>query len=256
MLSISPVLFEIGPFTVRWYGLFMAVSVGVGFFCFLKGGRSLCYDDDFLYNLAFFVVLSGIVGARAVYVMTNWDVYAKEPGMIWRIDLGGLSFHGAVIGGILGALPYMRRHGASFSALADYAVPGLAVGIFIVRWANLINQEAMGRITSHGFRHPTQIYGSAIGAVLFFIDLNLAQRHPPSGYRFWSFVFYYSLLRGLVEETFRANPLYVGGWVMPQLGAGFFTLTHLLTPFFVALAWWMRRRTLTKNSQAEAMHRK
>ena len=105
MLSISPVLFEIGPFTVRWYGLFMAVSVGVGFFCFLKGGRSLGYDDDFLYNLAFFVVLSGIVGARAVYVMTNWDVYAKEPGMIWRIDLGGLSFHGAVIGGILGALP-------------------------------------------------------------------------------------------------------------------------------------------------------
>ncbi|MGI6081815.1 MAG: prolipoprotein diacylglyceryl transferase [Limnochordia bacterium] len=249
MSSISPVLFEIGPFAVRWYGLFMAASVGVGFLCFLKGGRSLGYDDDLLYNLAFFAVLSGIVGARAVYVMTNWDVYVNEPWAIWRIDLGGLSFHGAVIGGILGALPYLRRHGASFSALADHAVPGLTIGIFTVRWANLINREAMGRMTAQGFMHPTQIYGSAIGAVLFFIDLCLAKRQPSAGYRFWSFVLYYSILRGVVEETFRANPLYVGGWVWSQIGAGFFTLTHLLTPVFVTLAWWMRRRTLAHNKQ-------
>ncbi|MGI6609597.1 MAG: prolipoprotein diacylglyceryl transferase [Limnochordia bacterium] len=246
LLMIDPVLFQLGPFAVRWYGLCMALSVGVGFYYLLNGGRRLGCDDDFLYNLAFFVVLSGIVGARAVYVATNWSIYAQEPWAIWRIDLGGLSFHGAVIGGILGAWPYLRRHGASFSALADHAVPGLAFGIAIVRWANLINQEAMGRVTAQGFVHPTQIYGSAIGVVLLAINAYLSRRQPPPGYLFWSFVLYYSILRGFVEETFRANPLYAGGWVIPRIGAGFFTLTQLLTPVFIGLAWWMRKRTLER----------
>jgi hypothetical protein len=179
LLMIDPVLFQLGPFAVRWYGLCMALSVGVGFYYLLNGGRRLGYDDDFLYNLAFFVVLSGIVGARAVYVATNWSIYAQEPWAIWRIDLGGLSFHGAVIGGILGAWPYLRHHGASFSALADHAVPGLAFGIAIVRWANLINQEAMGRVTAQGFSHPTQIYGSVIGVVLLAVNAYLSRRQPP-----------------------------------------------------------------------------
>ncbi len=246
LLMIDPILCQLGPFAVRWDGLCMALSVGVGFYYLLNGGRRLGCDDDFLYNLAFFVVLSGIVGARAVYVATNWSIYAQEPWAIWRIDLGGLSFHGAVIGGILGAWPYLRRHGASFSALADHAVPGLAFGIAIVRWANLINQEAMGRVTAQGFVHPTQIYGSAIGVVLLAINAYLSRRQPPPGYLFWSFVLYYSILRGFVEETFRANPLYAGGWVIPRIGAGFFTLTQLLTPVFIGLAWWMRKRTLER----------
>lgn len=97
--------------------------------------------------------------------------------------------------------------------------------------------------------HPTQIYGSLIGVILLIINAVLARRQPPPGYLFWSFVLYYSILRGCLEETFRDNPLYAGGWVIERLGAGFFTLTHLFTPLFIALAWWMRKRSLAGAKQ-------
>ena len=74
----------------------------------------------------------------------------------------------------------------------------------------------------------------------------LARRRPPAGYLFWSFVFWYQLIRGFVEETFRANPLYAWGYVNEVWGVGFFTLTHLITPAILVLAWWMRRRTLAQ----------
>lgn len=242
LLALNPVLFQIGPLAIRWYGLFMAISVAVGFYYLLRGGKQLGYDEDFLYNLTLFAVVAGIVGARLVYVLTNWSAYAAEPWTALRIDFGGLSFHGAVIGGALAAWPYIRKKGASFNALADHAVPGLGVGIALVRWANIINQEVMGRITAGGFQHPAQVYGSLIGVALLVINALLARRKPPAGYLFWSFVLYYTLLRGIIEETFRANPLYVGGWVTAW-GGGFFTLTQLVTPFIALFAWYMLQRT-------------
>ncbi|HEX6972284.1 MAG TPA: prolipoprotein diacylglyceryl transferase family protein, partial [Limnochordia bacterium] len=102
-----------------------------------------------------------------------------------------------------------------------------------------------GRHTALLFdRHPAQLYGSAIGLVLWAIHTRLSRRHPPAGYLFWSFVLYYSVLRGVIEETFRANPLYAWGYVNETWGIGLFTLTQLVTPPLVLLAWWLRRLTV------------
>jgi phosphatidylglycerol:prolipoprotein diacylglycerol transferase len=221
----------------------MAVAVGWGFYYLLRDGRRLGYGDDFLYNLTYIIVIAGVIGARFIYVVTNWSYFVRDPAAIIRVDMGGLSIHGAVLGGALAALPYLRKHKASFNELADLVVPGLGIGIALVRWANIINQEVMGRFTTGGFQHPAQIYGSLIGVILLIINAALSRKKPPVGYRFWSFVLYYTLLRGIIEETFRANPLYVGGWVT-SWGGGFFTLTQLITPLLAVAAWWLRRRTL------------
>src|SRR5690606_38217739 len=101
--------------------------------------------DDFIYNLVFIVVLGGIFGARAVYVLTNWSAYQGAWIEMIRIDHGGLSFHGGVIGGALTGGLYVARRNYSFNELADLAVPGLAIGIALVRIANLINGEVLGR---------------------------------------------------------------------------------------------------------------
>lgn len=244
--AIDPVIVRLGPFAIRWYGLLMAVSVAVGFYYLRRDASKLGYSEDFIYNFALVAVLGGIAGARAVYVATNWEVYAGSLAAILRIDQGGLSFHGAIIGGGLAAGLYTARKGYSFDELADLIVPGIAVGIMLVRIANYINGEVLGRPAEilDFARQPAQFIGSAVGLVLLIVHNVLARRRPPAGYLFWSFVTYYSLLRGVVEESVRENPLYAWGYISERYGLGFFTLTQLLTPLFVLIGWEMVRRSL------------
>jgi len=246
--GLDPVIVHIGPFAIRWYGVLMALSIAWGFYYLRRDGLKLGYDEDSLYNAVAAAVVGGIVGARLVYVATNWHAYAGSPISILRVDQGGLSFHGAVIGGLLALSLYVRRKGYTLEELLDLFVPGLCIGIMLVRIGNLINGEVLGRTTRLDWwfeRHPAQLIGSAVGLVLLIIHNVLARRRPPVGYLAWSFVLYYSLLRGIVEESVRQNPLYAWGYVNETWGVGFFTLTQLLTPIFVGIGWGMRRRAVS-----------
>ncbi|MGI6097643.1 MAG: prolipoprotein diacylglyceryl transferase [Dethiobacteria bacterium] len=248
--GIDPVIFTLGPLTVRWYGLMMALSFAFGVYYLIKNGKKIGYDEDLLLLLTIVVIISAIAGARAIYVLTNWPFFAANPQDIIRIDKGGLAFHGGLLGGFLSGWLFTRRHRLSFRALLDLSVPGIAIGIMLVRIANIFNQEILGRATLlFPFeRHPTQVYGSLIGLFLLLQHNYLARKgENPPGYLFWSFVFSYSLLRGLIEETFRANPLYLWGYISEVWGAGFFTLTHLATPPLLILSWLMLRKI--KNSR-------
>jgi phosphatidylglycerol---prolipoprotein diacylglyceryl transferase len=244
--GINPVLFHIGPLAVRWYGLMFALSVAVGLYTLRKHGLRQGFNEDALITLVVIAMLGLIVGARAVYVLTNWQAYAANPVEIIRVDHGGLAFHGGLLGGVLGGWLYCSFKRIHLPTLLDLAVPGIAVGIMLVRIANIFNQEILGRETTLFFfeRHPTQIYGSLIGLSLLLIHNYLARRgERRPGNLFWHFVLYYTLLRGLIEETFRHNPLALWGYVNEAWGVGFFTAVHLLTPLLALLAWWMIRRT-------------
>src|SRR5690606_2196970 len=119
---------------------------------------------------------------------------------------------------------------------------------------NLINGEVIGRTTEIGLeRHPAQLYASFLGLVLLIIHNYLARKRPPEGYLTWSFILYYSLLRGIIEETVRENPLYALHYVNETWGIGFFTLTHLITVPLVLLAWWQRRRIV---AQYQSWHKR
>ena len=244
--GIDPVLFTLGPLAVRWYGLMFALSVAVGAYYLRKHGLKQGLNEDTLLALAGIAVLGVIIGARAVYVLTNWLDFAANPVEIIRVDHGGLAFHGGLLGGILVSWFYCRIKRLNLSLLLDLAVPGIAVGILLVRIANIFNQEILGRETVLFFfeRHPTQVYGSLIGLSLLLIHNFLARRGEKApGNLFWHFVLYYTLLRGLIEETFRDNPLLLWGYVNEAWGFGLFTAVHLLTPALALLAWWMIRRT-------------
>lgn len=244
---LDPVIVEIGPFAIRWYGVLMALSIAWGFYYVRRDGIKLGYDEDFLYNAVALAVVGGIAGARLVYVATNWEAYAGSLVDVIRVDQGGLSFHGAALGGVLALGLYLRRKQYSFEELLDLFVPGVCIGIILVRIANLINGEVLGRTTGLDWwfeRHPAQLIGSAVGLVLLIIHNVIARRRPPVGYLFWSFVLYYSLLRGIIEESVRLNPLYAWGYVNETWGIGFFTLTQLVTPVFAGLGWAMRKRAL------------
>lgn len=254
LLDLDPVMFRLGPLAVRWYGFFLAVSIGIGLYFVVKNGRRRGLDEDWLLNVSLAAVAGGIVGARLIYVLTNWPDYAANPAEIIRVDHGGLSMHGVMLGGVAGAYlaSVLTRRARDFWAYADLTVPGFAAGIMLVRIGNIFNQEVLGRPTAFFFdRWPAQLVGSLVGVVVLLVHNRVARRRPPPppGYLFWTFILVYSLVRGLVEETVRENPLYALGYVHPTWGLGFFTLTQLITPFMLALAWWGRQRALAAGGQ-------
>jgi len=240
--NISPVIIEIGPLVVRWYGLMFAISVLTGFYYMRKHGVKKGFNEDIIFILFMIVLFSLVVGARMVFVAVNWSYFMANPELIIRIDQGGLAFHGGLLGGILSSWLYCYIKKLSWHDLADLAVPGVTVGIALVRIANIFNQEIIGRETAIFFfeRHPTQIYGSLIGIALLVFHNYLARRgENKPGYLFWNFVLGYTLLRGLIEETFRQNPLVAWGFVSEAWGAGFFTTVHLFTPGIIVLCCLM-----------------
>lgn len=252
LLDLDPVLFRIGSLTIRWYGVMMALSMAIGFYYLLRNGTRFGLSEELLSNLAILVIISGIIGARLIYVFTNWSYYAPRPVEILKIYQGGLSFHGGLLGGLVAGKWYLDRHRVSWEAVADLVVPGLAVGIILVRITNIFNQEVLGRpaLLLPFARHPTQIYGSLIGMALLVLHNYQARRDPPPGYLFWSFVFYYSLLRGFIEETFRDNPLFLWGYINYDWGFGFFTLTHIITPLLLLFSWVMMNRARTRERES------
>lgn len=235
----NPYMFRIGDFGVRWYGFLLALSMAVGTWYMLREVRRKGWNEDLILTALIYSIIAGVVGARAVYVITNWSTFAANPAAMIRIDQGGLSWHGALIAGIFTGWLVVRNTEVDFASALDMIIPGLTLGYTLVRLANILNQEILGRYAEVlGTRHPAQLYGSAIGVILLVRYFLLARRELPAGHQFWSFVFWYSVLRAVIEETFRANPLYAVGYVNETWGIGLFTLTHLITPPLLAIAWY------------------
>lgn len=223
----------------------MAISFLLGAYLLITKGKEKGLKEEDLLIIILVVIVFAIIGARAIYVLTNLGEFTDAPLEAVRIDLGGLSFHGGLLGGILSGWIAARIKNYNIDIILDLAVPGIAIGYSLVRFANIFNQEILGRpsIILSLERHPTQVYGIVIGLAVLFIHIYLVKRKKYiPGILFWSFVFYYSLLRGIIEETFRENPLYALGYINEFWGAGFFTLTHLITPLLLLLSWWMINR--------------
>jgi phosphatidylglycerol:prolipoprotein diacylglycerol transferase len=242
--QLSPYAFKIGPIGVHWYGIFMVTAMVLGTWYVIVQARRYGYDPDHLANVALWAVLGGVVGARLVFVLAN------EPQWIWtdplqtlRIWQGGLSFHGAVGGGALTLMYVLRQDKKLLGRMLDWAVPGIAIGIALVRIGNIFNHEVLGRMTELGFgRWPEQLIGSAIGVALLIRYFVKEKDAPYLGFQFWSFIFWYQVLRGFIGETTRDNPLYLIHYVNHYWGIGFTTLTQLFTPPILIFAWYMWQR--------------
>ncbi len=239
----NPYIFQLGEFGIRWYGFLLALSMAFGTWYVLRRAQKRGWNEDLVMSALLYSIIAGVIGARAVYVLTNLPAFAANPMDIIRIDHGGLSWHGGLLGGVGTAWLYLRRSSIDFFAGLDLAVPGLTLGYMLVRIANILNQEILGRHAEIlATRHPAQIYGSAIGAILLIRYFWVQRYGPPAGYQFWSFFFWFSVLRALIEETFRANPLYAVGYMDELWGVGLFTLTHLITPPLLVISGYLMYR--------------
>jgi phosphatidylglycerol---prolipoprotein diacylglyceryl transferase len=145
----SPVIFEVGPFALRWYGLCIALGIAAATWLTARELNRRGYDGAMALDALFFVVPLGFIGARIYHVITDYDLYDGDPHSffpgIFEVWNGGLGIYGAVIGGFLGLLIFARLRSISAWAFADAAAPGLILAQAIGRFGNYFNQELFGR---------------------------------------------------------------------------------------------------------------
>ena len=231
----SPVIFEVGPFALRYYGLCIAIGVAVATWLTARELARKGYDGALALDALFFVVPLGLIGARVYHVITDYDLYDGNPHSffpgVFEIWNGGLGIYGAVLGGFLGLLLFTRIRGINPLVLADAAAPGLILAQAIGRWGNYFNQELFGRPSSlpwaieiapenrpSGFAseaafHPTFLYESIWNVLVCFILLFVARRFGNSlrnGDIALLYVCLYSVGRFFVE-TLRIDPAFLIG---------------------------------------------
>jgi phosphatidylglycerol---prolipoprotein diacylglyceryl transferase len=189
--SPGPVIFEIGPIVVRWYGLLIAsaVLIGVTLSQYLAKRRGI--NPDLLGDLAIWLVIAAIPCARLYYVLFEWQEYSQRPGDIFAIWKGGIAIHGAIIGGTIATIIFARLNRISFWQLLDLVAPSLILGQAIGRWGNFFNSEAFGKPTdlpwklyiapryrpldllNFDYFHPTFLYESLWNLGVFALLLTL-----------------------------------------------------------------------------------
>jgi phosphatidylglycerol:prolipoprotein diacylglycerol transferase len=240
-VHIDPILIELGPIRVSWYGLMYIFGFIASYFLV----RYQMKRKDFgvskldVENLYFYLILGLIIGARLGYVLFyDLKMYLQNPLEIIRIDHGGMSFHGGLIGVLVVGILFCWKNKKSFRKIADLFIVTAPIGLGLGRIGNFINGELYGRVTQVPWgmvfpkggplpRHPSQLYESALeGGILFLILWFLKGKKLPDGGLLALFLSLYGLFRFFVE-LFREPD--------PQLGfiLGPFTMGQTLSAFMI-----------------------
>ena len=189
--NLDPVIFSLGFISIRWYSLAYVLGILMGWWYgkklisnksqLLKEKFNLKHFDD----LITYLVISIIVGGRLGYVVFyNIDYYFNNPVVIFKIWEGGMSFHGALIGIILGTYIFSIQRKIETLFLLDVIACVSPIGIFFGRIANFINGELVGKESSVPWsvifpsfdlvpRHPSQLYEAVLEGLILFLILNM-----------------------------------------------------------------------------------
>jgi len=192
--NVDPDIFSIGPLTVRWYGLFWALSFYLGYEILGRIYKHEGIPQPKLDKLLVYIAIGSVVGARLGHCFFyDWDYYSQNPWEIIKIWRGGLASHGGAFGIILAMILYQRKETTqSFFWTVDRMLIVVALAALFIRMGNLMNHEIYGHVTDKpwGFkfidnlaawqagkdavytdpRHPTAIY-EGIGYLFIFISM-------------------------------------------------------------------------------------
>ena len=267
--SPGPELIQLGPFSLRWYGLLIAISVLLGLNLSGELASKNGLKKSLINDLLPILVLASVIGARIYYVAFEWRNYTGKnfwssinflnlnipiPSAI-EIWGGGIAIHGALIMGTLSIIFFCRWRKEPFWDVIDVLVPSVVLGQAIGRWGNFFNNEAFGIPTSlpwklfipYGFRpeifstqdyfHPTFLYESiwnifVFGILIFlFRKANKREIALPSGSLSCLYLITYSLGR-LWIEALRTDPLCLGG--VPPFCEGGLRIAQLISLILIS----------------------
>lgn len=223
--SPSQILCTIFGVNIYYYGVIMAIAISAG--VLISDWFGMKYFElkkETIIDLAPYIIIFGILGARAYYCILNYDFYLRFPTEIIAIRHGGISIHGAMLGGAFGLWLFSIRHKLNLIKLCDVSVIGLSIAQAIGRWGNFFNSEAFGGPTNlpwklyiapqyrpvpfqeNQFFHPAFLYESILDIVIFIILITLTKnwKSKKDGDLTLVYLILYSLVRIFVE-TFRLD---------------------------------------------------
>lgn len=224
-MNINPIAFTVFGIDVRWYGLLIGIAMLLGMFlCYFRAER-FDIDREKVLDICIFCLPAAIIGARAWYVIFNWESYCHGSILdMINVRHGGLAFHGGLILAVATALFLCHRWKFGTWNLLDLAAPAVALGQAIGRWGNFFNQEAHGGPTNLPWAievggemvHPTFLYESLWCLLLFVFLMWLSRRRRFGGQIFLLYVILYSVERFFVEWL-RTDSLMIFGFKTAQL---------------------------------------
>ena len=145
---MNPYIFEFNGFGLRWYSVLILLGVSLGIFLIIKEGKRFSLSKDDLFNLAFYTIVIGILGARLYYVIFNFNLYKDNLLDIFKVWEGGLAIHGGIIVGIITIIFYTHHKNMPLIKILDICAPALILAQSIGRWGNFFNSEAHGAATT------------------------------------------------------------------------------------------------------------
>lgn len=204
---MHPIAFELGERPIYWYGIMMAAAFLAAMVHWAILGRREQRRSGFASDLAFWVMIGGILGARIGYIIGNLGYYAEHPAEIIRIDQGGLVFYGGVLGCILVVIFMARRQKEPVWSMADFTVSPLPLGHALGRIGCFLNGCCYGTETDCSLgvdmqdatRHPVQLYSVGLNLLLYVFLLWLYPRKRRDGNVLAAYCLGYPLIRFFLE---------------------------------------------------------
>ena len=228
---LNPILLTVGPFSVRYYGLFIVLGI---LSCLLLW-RVLLKNNkakfEVLFDLLVWLIVGGVIGARLGHIIFyELSYYLANPLEIIMIHRGGLSSHGLTIGLVITFFLFVRIKKIQVKQILDLVILPLPILIFLIRCANFLNSEIVGRATggewgvrfyafeaSPILRHPSQLYEAMLGILILPVILwsyshfNLKKKQPYI--TFWLFIALYFGSRFVVEYLKEYQTLEPGSYL-------------------------------------------
>lgn len=226
------VLFYLGPLPINTFGVMIALGALAALVVILREARRRGLNEDRVLDFTLVALVLGIFGARVGYILFADPLsYLRNPMLFFHLQDGGLSIHGALIGGLLAGVLFSRLYRLPFWRLADVVAPGLALGIAIGRIGcdvfgrPMVSPWPWGVLVNGQLLHPAQVYEFILDYLLFFYLWRRRKNVTYDGQLFVHFALLYATIRRVVELV-RYNP--------PVWGP--FTVAHVASLAFIIIA--------------------
>ena len=227
--NLDPVLIDFGFFAIRWYSLAYIFGIVIGWWFGKKIIKNILKKTNLKFNvhdfddLISYLIISIIVGGRIGYIIFyNLEFYISNPLEIIKVWEGGMSFHGGLLGVVIGTFLFSKKRTISTFFMLDIIACVAPIGIFLGRVANFINGELVGKVTNVSWsvifplvdklpRHPSQLYEAMLEGVILFLILNVLifRKKYKAGTSSCLFLIYYGIFR-IISEIFREPDTQIG----------------------------------------------
>ena len=228
---MHPILLKLGPFNIYSYGVMVAIGFSIAVWLAYNRAPKFGIDRDKITDLIILMLVSGILGARVVYLLLNFKYYGANPIEILNLSNGGLVWYGGFGAALLTSIWFTKRKKLDFWSISDLVIPYIALGQAFGRIGCYLNGCCYGIMAPDNFllgrRHPTQLYSAVLLVIIFFILIGWQGRKRFNGEVFLGYCILYPCKRFFIEFLRADNPRIFLGLTISQLISAAALLTAL-----------------------------